>query len=120
MGFDDVKQGDGDLMRYIKNGINVIFLAIMLWIGKNVQESSMDIAILHVMVANLTVQLNETRASMTNRYSSADAEKDFHIRDAALIQLEARLNSLDSVVRVNRDAIERFRSLMPTYVPREK
>ncbi len=60
--------------------------------------------------ANLQAQLTDAKQAMANRYTSLDAEKDFRIRDASILQLETRISSIEGIARSNREELDRLRS----------
>lgn len=112
MGFDEDSRGDSDLLARIKNALNAVFLALLIWIGKSVSELSTEAAVTKLMIANLQTQMTEAKAAMANRYTAADSEKDLRIRDAAISQMDHRLATLEAIARSNRDEIERLRALL--------
>lgn len=100
----DIENADG-MTKQVKMVVNFAVIGLLGWVAITVQESTKEIAVLQTMVVNLQNQVSETKSSMSNRYTSYDAEKDFRARDSQINHntneiemLNKRLETLDMLV----------------------
>lgn len=81
------------LEKYFQTGLTSLSIALLAWMGKSQYETSITLTALQVEVRNLNEKLE---IATSDRYTSADAGRDFALRDAKIIELERRVSQLEN------------------------
>jgi hypothetical protein len=80
--------------RHTQTILTTIVLALLAWVGLTVLESSQQITVLRVQVAELTHRIDERTG---DRYRGDDAKRDFAWRDMRLDELSKRIDGCQAL-----------------------
>lgn len=72
--------------------------AVMGWVGLTTSETAVEVAVLSSQIVALQEQVRELRDGTKDRYTRADALRDFAVRDGVLSGILGRLDRLESDV----------------------
>lgn len=84
--------------RHVQTAIAFIMTAVMAWVGLTTSDTAVEVAVLSAQIVALQEQVRELRDGTKDRYSRADALRDFAVRDDVLSGALARLDRLEGSV----------------------
>jgi len=87
------------LERHFQTGIQLIIMGLLAWNFTTVQELSVTIARQDEKISGLTSTITLLAAISDDRYRQKDAERDFALRDRAIVAMDARLQDLEKAVK---------------------
>ena len=87
------------LERHIQTGIQLIIMALLAWNFTTVQELSVTIARQDEKISGLTSTITLLASISDDRYREKDAERDFVLRDRAILAMDARIQDLEKAVK---------------------
>ena len=92
------------LERHFQTGIQLIIMGLLAWNFTTVQELSVTIARQDEKISSLTNTISVLATLSADRYREKDADRDFALRDRAILALDGRLNDLEKAVKgiINR------------------
>jgi len=92
-------EGPRTLERHFQTGIQLVIMGLLAWNFTTVQSMSINLARNDEKIESLTAQIRLLTAVADDRYREKDAERDFAIRDRAILAVDARLQNLEKAVK---------------------
>ena len=87
------------LERHFQTGIQLVIMGLLAWNFTTVQQMAVTIAGNNVKIESLVTQIRLLTTLSDDRYREKDAERDFAIRDRAILAMDARLQNLEQAVK---------------------
>ena len=84
--------------RHVQTAIAFIMTAVMGWVGLTTSDTAVEVAVLSAQIVALQEQVRELRDGTKDRYTRADALRDFAVRDDVLGGVLSRLDRLEDNV----------------------
>lgn len=84
--------------RHLQTIIGFVVVAVMGWVGYNVNESAKKIVALDVKFESMQNQIDDIEDGTRNRYTKTDATRDFELRDNNISSLLLRIDRLEQRV----------------------
>ena len=87
------------LERHFQTGIQLIIMGLLAWNFTTVQQMAVTIGRNDVKVEALGEQIKLLAIITADRYREKDAERDFALRDRAIVAMDARIQDLEKAVK---------------------
>lgn len=87
------------LERHFQTGIQLIIMGLLAWNFTTVQQMAVTIGRNDVRVEALAEQIKLLALITEDRYREKDAERDFALRDRAIVAMDARIQDLEKAVK---------------------
>lgn len=81
--------------RHIATGLIAVIFALLSWNVYTTYSTSVQVATMAERMSSLQTSLVSLQARMADRYTSADALRDFAIRDDRITEIRKRLDVLE-------------------------
>jgi len=88
------------LERHFQTGIQLIIMGLLAWNFTTVQQLSITIARQDEKIGGLTSTLTLLASVSADRYREKDAERDFALRDRAILAMDDRIQDLEKQIKV--------------------
>jgi len=95
-----MEQNQRGLERHFQTGIQLIIMGLLAWNFTTVQQLSITIARQDEKIGGLTGTMNLLAAVSADRYREKDAERDFALRDRAILAMDDRIQNLEKQIKV--------------------
>ena len=87
--------GQRGLERHFQTGIQLIIMGLLAWNFTTVQQMAVTIGRNDVKIEALAEQIKLLALITNDRYREKDAERDFLIRDSAILAIDNRLQDVE-------------------------
>jgi hypothetical protein len=86
---DEAPAGRSMWERHVQTVVSIIIAGVVAWVGKTVQDQS-------VQIAEMRVEIRSLQTLATGQYTAARASADLAVRDAQIADLRDRIRVLES------------------------
>jgi len=87
------------LERHFQTGIQLIIMGLLAWNFTTVQELSVTIARQDEKISGLTSTITLLASVSADRYREKDADRDFALRDRAILAMDERLQDVEKQIK---------------------
>ena len=94
-----MEQNQRGLERHFQTGIQLIIMGLLAWNFTTVQQLSITIARQDEKIGGLTSTLTLLASVSADRYREKDAERDFALRDRAILAMDDRIQDLEKQIK---------------------
>jgi len=94
-----MEKNERGLERHFQTGIQLIIMGLLAWNFTTVQQMAVTIGRNDVRVEALAEQIKLLAIVTADRYREKDAERDFALRDRAIVAMDGRLKDLEKAVK---------------------
>jgi len=94
-----MEKNERGLERHFQTGIQLIIMGLLAWNFTTVQQMAVTIGRNDVRVEALAEQIKLLAIVTADRYREKDAERDFALRDRAIVAMDGRLKDMEKAVK---------------------